>query len=106
MNPNLLDILACPECRGDLTVPVTRENGGGIESGTLCCASCGRSFPIERHIPRFVPGESYTSSFGFQWNRFRRTQLDSHSGFPISRDRFFQESRWSPEELAGKRVLD
>jgi hypothetical protein len=26
--------------------------------------------------------------FGLQWTRFPRTQLDSHSGRPISRERF------------------
>ncbi|HEV2721007.1 MAG TPA: methyltransferase domain-containing protein [Thermoanaerobaculia bacterium] len=106
MNRELLEILACPGCAGDLLADADVETGGRVESGTLRCASCGAAFPIVRHVPRFVPAESYASSFGFQWNRFRTTQLDSHSGLPISRDRFFRESRWTPEELAGKRVLD
>jgi SAM-dependent methyltransferase len=53
-----------------------------------------------------VASEDYTGSFGFQWNRFRQTQLDSHSGLPISRERFFRQTEWSPDEMAGKRVLD
>src|SRR5258708_1274637 len=59
-----------------------------------------------RGVPRFVPPDSYANSFGFQWNTFRQTQLDSHSGLPISRERFFRQSRWTPDELRGKRVLD
>src|SRR5258708_12044836 len=59
-----------------------------------------------RGVPRFVPPDSYANSFGFQWNTFRQTQLDSHSGLPISRERFFRQSRWTPAELRGKRVLD
>jgi len=106
MNPDLLEILSCPDCRGSLTLSVTDENGGRIESGTLQCTSCGRSYPIVRYIPRFVPADSYANSFGFQWNRFRATQLDSHTGLTISRERFFKESRWMPEELTTKRVLD
>jgi SAM-dependent methyltransferase len=57
-------------------------------------------------VPRFVPAENYAANFGFQWNRFRRTQLDSCSGVPISRDRFVRETGWSREQLQGKRVLD
>jgi len=106
MRRELLEVLACPRCAGALTVDADADDGGRIESGTLRCASCGAAFPILRHVPRFVPAETYASSFGFQWNRFRRTQLDSNTGLPISRDRFFRESRWTPEELAGKRVLD
>lgn len=97
MKADLLHLLACPACAGALALD------GEV---TLRCASCGATYPIVGHVPRFVPAQSYASSFGFQWNQFRRTQLDSHSGLPISRDRFFRETRWTPEELAGKRVLD
>lgn len=106
MTPDVVDVLACPDCGGALTATVTAESGGSIESGTLVCASCGRNAPIVRHVPRFVPPDNYASSFGFQWNAFRATQLDSHSALPISRERFFRQSRWTPAELAGKRVLD
>ena len=33
------------------------------------------SFPIINNIPRFVPIDNYSSSFGFQWNIFNKTQL-------------------------------
>ncbi len=106
MTPDLLDILACPDCHGALSLTVIGEVEGRIESGTLRCAECARTFPILRYIPRFVPADTYANSFGFQWNTFRTTQLDSHSGLPISRERLFRESRWTPADLAGKRVLD
>lgn len=38
-------------------------------------------------IPRFVRGGSYAQAFGSQWKRYPRTQLDSHTGIPISEDR-------------------
>lgn len=97
MNADLLDILACPGCGGGLTL---------APDGALTCTACRRSFPVVRQVPRFVPDDSYASSFGFQWNAFKKTQLDSHTGLPISRERFFRQSRWTAEELAGKRVLD
>ncbi len=65
-----------------------------------------REYPIINGIPRFVPRENYADSFGFQWNKFRRTQLDSHTGVPVSRKRFFDSTEWSPEEMKGKLVLE
>lgn len=106
MKSNLLEILACPECAGGLTLSVGRRVGDEVESGALACAACGRAYPIVRHVPRFVPSENYASNFGFQWNRFRQTQLDSHTGLPISRERLLFSTEWSPGEVDGKRVLD
>jgi len=63
-------------------------------------------YPIERFVPRFVPADNYAANFGFQWNRFRRTQLDSFSGATISRDRFVRETGWTESALKGRRVLD
>jgi SAM-dependent methyltransferase len=85
---------------------VERESKGEIEQGSLVCTRCTHTFPIVRFIPRFAPSENYSSSFGFQWQRFRTTQLDSHTGVPVSRTRFFTESNWSPESLKGALVLD
>lgn len=100
MKQTLLDILRCPDCRQRLDV-VQHGDGRGLR-----CAACARIFPIVNDVPRFVPRENYAANFGLQWNRFRRTQLDSVSGVPISRNRFFQETGWTPEMLAGRRVLD
>jgi 2-polyprenyl-3-methyl-5-hydroxy-6-metoxy-1,4-benzoquinol methylase len=47
----------------------------------------GHSFPIEDGIPRFVGSGSYAAAFGLQWLTYRRTQLDSFTGVPLSRDR-------------------
>ena len=77
-----------------------------IESGSLRCAKCARTFAIDRGIPRFVPSENYAGNFGFQWNAFRETQLDSHSGVPISRERFFASTGFPERGLEGKRILD
>jgi SAM-dependent methyltransferase len=59
-----------------------------------------------RFVPRFVPERNYSSSFGFQWNRFRRTQLDSSTGQPITRDRFFAQSGWTASDMADQWTLD
>jgi SAM-dependent methyltransferase len=57
-------------------------------------------------IPRFVPDEGYAESFGEQWNRWRRVQLDSVTGKPLSRDRLVSGTGWRLEELAGERILE
>lgn len=105
MNPEALHVFCCPECHADLEIEAGTLRDREIESGTLRCGG-GHRYPITRGVPRFVPPHSYASSFGFQWNTFRRTQLDSYSGLPISRERFFKQSRWTPDELRGKLVLD
>jgi 2-polyprenyl-3-methyl-5-hydroxy-6-metoxy-1,4-benzoquinol methylase len=38
-------------------------------------------------IPRFVQGHNYADHFGYQWNQFRTTQLDSYTGLPITSKR-------------------
>ena len=106
MHRELLNVLACPACRQALDLDVAREADGDIEAGTLTCRSCRVRYPIERYVPRFVPADNYSRSFGFQWNRFSRTQLDSATGQPISRTRFFAQSAWQPAAMAGKRTLD
>ncbi len=106
MRRELMNLLVCPVCRGGLALDAARESEDDIESGTLSCGSCAARYPILHFVPRFVPQENYSSSFGFQWNRFRRTQLDSTTGHPISRDRFFQQSGWSSSEMANGWTLD
>lgn len=106
MHHDLLNILACPSCQGVLDVAVERQHERDIESGALTCTRCGARYPIVNFVPRFVPAENYSKSFGFQWNRFRQTQLDSTTGHPITRDRFFAQSAWRPDEMAGAWTLD
>jgi len=89
-----------------LALDVDREAEGEVEAGRLRCEACPASYPIVRFVPRFVSAENYAANFGFQWNRFPRTQLDSFSGVPISRDRFGRETGWTQASLNGKRVLD
>lgn len=47
----------------------------------------------------------YTRSFGFQWTRHAKTQLDSFVGLPISHSRLFSVTGW-PERLEGQRILE
>jgi len=67
----------------------------------------GNSFPIINEIPRFVDASNYTDSFGFQWNKFQKTQIDrDNSNLDFSRQRFFAATSWDKEDLTGKNVLE
>ena len=52
-----------------------------------------------------VAATSYTDSFGFQWNKHARTQLDSFTGAPISENRLFQTTQWA-RDLTGQTILE
>ena len=106
MHLDLMDLLVCPACQGSLALDGARDAEAEIESGTLRCQACAGRYPIVRFVPRFVPADNYSSSFGLQWNRFRRTQLDSATRQPITARRFFDQSGWTPSDLAGRWTLD
>jgi SAM-dependent methyltransferase len=100
----LLDVLADPDTGEPLTLVDARPDGDWIDSGELVSPS-GARFPIVRGVPRFV-NEGYAESFGLQWNRFAKVQLDSANGGSYSRARFDQELGWGRSELGGEWVLD
>ena len=74
-------------------------------NSTLTCSS-GCIVPIVNNIPRFVGSENYASAFGRQWNKFRKTQLDSHTGTTISRDRLQRCLGGTLDVIKGKSVLE
>lgn len=55
MRRDLMDILACPVCKGPLTLTVTREDGPEVLDGTLRCATCAADYPISEGIPNLLP---------------------------------------------------
>lgn len=103
MRRKLLEVLADP-VTGEPLELVNDVGDDSVESGELISPS-GARYPIVRGIPRFVEG-GYAQSFGFQWNRFPKVQLDSDNGGSYSRDRFDQELRWGPVDLKEKWVVD
>ena len=105
MRPELLEVLACPRCKTPLDL-IDEDDHEVITTGALRCAHCDRTYPIVRGIPRFVTKDNYATSFGFQWNRFKKVQFDSANGTTLSRDRFFSETDWTPASLEGRWVLD
>lgn len=108
MQRRAIEMFACLKCGGALRlVAVESEDAatGEIMTGQLECGACSRRTPIVRWLPRFVPSESYASSFGFQWNRFDRIQIDRFMLNDLSRDRFQATTGWPPH-LEGQRILE
>ena len=57
MKYRLVDLLACPICKGDLELEVFEENEEEIISGKLICKNCKIEYPIEDGIPNILPPE-------------------------------------------------
>ncbi|MBT3350652.1 MAG: class I SAM-dependent methyltransferase [Nitrospinaceae bacterium] len=103
------------DCLGNLLSPATGHElelkpGAEIEndklkSGELADASAGAVFPVRNFIPRFAGDKNYAATFGYQWEAFQRTQIDSVTGLTVCRDRFFGHSSW-PEKMAGETILE
>jgi 2-polyprenyl-3-methyl-5-hydroxy-6-metoxy-1,4-benzoquinol methylase len=68
--------------------------------------SGGRTASIQNNIPRFVNSGSYASLFGDQWKQYKKTQLDSYTGSPISESRLDRCLGDLKDKLAGKAVLE
>lgn len=65
------------------------------------------SFPVINGVPRFVKENNYTDNFGFQWNKFQKTQIDRETkNSTFSRERFFAATEWEKEDLTGKDILE
>ena len=91
----VLSVLRCLDCQGHL-------DGRASE---LACVRCGRKYPIVNGVARFVEKEQYAGSFGFQWKIYARTQLDTQES-DRSELAFRRRTGFSPDDLAGKLVLD
>ncbi len=57
MKKELMDILCCPMCKGDLVLNVEEENEKEVVKGTLYCGKCDEYYPIEDGIPNMLPPE-------------------------------------------------
>jgi len=55
MRPDLLEILRCPVCRGELALQATARDREEIVRGTLTCGRCRVDYPIDDGIPDLLP---------------------------------------------------
>ncbi|MCW3140208.1 MAG: methytransferase partner Trm112 [Methanophagales archaeon] len=56
MKKELMNILACPVCKGDLELDIEDEDENGeVVRGFLYCRNCDERYPIEDSIPNLLP---------------------------------------------------
>ena len=55
MKRELMDILACPVCKGELELSVEEERETEVVSGSLYCPRCEVRYPIVDSIPNLLP---------------------------------------------------
>ena len=55
MKKDLIDILACPVCKGPLQLNIADENETEVITGSLYCEKCDESYPIQDTIPNLLP---------------------------------------------------
>ncbi len=58
LSKELLDILVCPFCRGDLTL---KADASGVTTG-LKCVACHRVYPVRDDIPVMLIDEAVIES--------------------------------------------
>jgi 2-polyprenyl-3-methyl-5-hydroxy-6-metoxy-1,4-benzoquinol methylase/uncharacterized protein YbaR (Trm112 family) len=106
MRVDSASIFCCLKCRAHLTVSVTEGDAERVTTGALTCSRCPRVYRIVRGVPRFVADDQYVENFGWQWDRYRRTQVDQFNGTKESETRFSRETEWTPESVRGCLTLD
>src|SRR5260370_12043780 len=97
-------------CRRHRSVQLTYEKefstaGVPWPDGEMRCSE-GCRWSIGGGIPRFVGENNYASSFGVQWNKYPRTEVDSYTGKSYSRDGLERCLGAPLESLHGKVVLE
>ena len=55
MKEELMEILACPVCKGPLKLTVEARDAQEIVTGNLYCAHCQVRYPIVDTIPNLLP---------------------------------------------------
>ena len=55
MKKELMEILACPVCKGKLELSVEAEEGDEVMEGALFCSKCNETYTISGAIPNLLP---------------------------------------------------
>ncbi len=69
-------------------------------------SNAGEKIQILNKIPRFAPGDNYTSAFGRQWKIYSDVQLDSKNGTTISEDRVKTALGQPLDSIRGLKIIE
>jgi 2-polyprenyl-3-methyl-5-hydroxy-6-metoxy-1,4-benzoquinol methylase len=93
-------------------IPYANPRNGLIlnfyEEGASIVASdaSGEQFIVRDGILRVSYEKNYADSFGFQWQSFCATQIDSLNNSKCSEQRLLAETKWIPEVLTNLHILE
>lgn len=104
LKTEFLNTLVCP-LTGESLHPETAPSIPD-DHARLTTKDGKHKYPVKEGIPRFVAPENYAASFGYQWNKYAKLQLDSCNGTSFSKERFFSITEWDPNQLQGQKILD
>ena len=109
MNIEHLELLTCPCCSGKLEIKkkFLSRNRKIVKTGILNCKNCKASFPIHNYIPRFLKDSNLeVISFGYQWNSFPLSQIDSKTNINESEIRLFSETSLTKENIRNESIIE
>jgi SAM-dependent methyltransferase len=93
-----------PRTGRTLKLRVDESHGDVVLSGAL--TGDGDDFAIVRGIPRFGPADNYAESFGYQWQHFSKTQLDSASAWGSQSAKRLSDHTCWPDRMGDQRILE
>ena len=92
----------CPQCKMGFLELRSEKN----QEDNYQCSSCKVLFPVISNIPRLTSLENYSASFGFQWNKYQLTQLDSYTKTKISENRIKKATTWDQLNDVSGNILE
>lgn len=114
MKSDLLELLVCSKCQGNLDMVEPKVLDDELLSARLFCPECSRTFALIEGIPRMVQdlGEMKTvaESFGFQWRKYFESRFEEQTLYGRTAEQeikyFLSSMGISKEDIEGKRILD
>jgi uncharacterized protein YbaR (Trm112 family)/SAM-dependent methyltransferase len=116
MRRRLIELLACPECRGAVQLMESQEEDAlRVKRGTLHCTACLRRYPIEKGVPQLSrtnediaeTGRRFASQWRLRWKgRFEgpgRSYAIEHASYVCWMSERLQSHRHA---LDGDWILD
>ena len=105
-NQEVVSILCCPQCKGNLKYIKNTKQHWQFPDAWLLCSDCSNEYPIVEDVPLFADSDKYVDTFSMEWDKHKQTQLDSVSGLTRADEMFFERTGFTKEEIKGKLILD
>jgi uncharacterized protein YbaR (Trm112 family)/SAM-dependent methyltransferase len=107
MRRTLVDLLACPKCRGSVEIAESlQENAIRIMRGTLRCTACGQQYPIDKGVARLVSDVAEDVAevcrrYAFQWLSRWNGAFEGERCYGFDDDVYIG---WVNDQLQGRRA--